>query len=289
MQEGQRVINRKTTWHVINIKARTNQTPMHYVSAFRAIDSQDPLIAMERVHERYVSVRSMRECSITSASGSPHWIELNVVAYTMIDANAFYNRRSKEDVQMAWDDDVVANKKEAQLIFIPDVHKVVVKRNSDISLNYLLQYMTGALEYIEPDTFDVDTVKDRDTLDRIMTAEKLLSLTAHVSFSNPGRGDDFRALLDAKTRESNASSVEISMQGTEENPLQRDPDGLVSALVDISEENGSVKAVVQNGSAIGREVIDSKEHPLVFQVPQIIGDIASTLYNAIMVRFNNQR
>lgn len=288
MQEKQKVINRKTTWHVINIKARTDQTPMHYVNAFRAIDSQDPLIAMERVHERYVSVRSMHECAISSATGCPHWIELNVVAYTMIDANAFYNRRSRKDVQMAWDDDVVANKKEAQLLFIPDVHKVVVKRNSEISLNYLLQYLSGALEYVEPETFDVDTVKDRDKLDRIMNAEKLLSLSAHVSFSNPGRGDDFCALLDAKTRESNVSSLDITMRGTEANPLQREPDGLVSSLVNLSEENGSVKAVIQNGSAIGREVIDSEDHPLVFQVPQIIGDIASTLYNAIKARFNNQ-
>lgn len=288
MQEEQRIINRKTTWHVINIKARTNQTPMHYVDAFREINTQDPLIEMERTRERYVSIRSMCECTIMTTEGCPRWIELNLVAYTMIDANAFYNRRSKEDVQMSWNEDVVANKKEAQLIFVPAVHKVVVKRNSEISLNYILQYLFGALESVEPDTFDVDTVKDRDTLDRIMTAEKLLSLTAHVSFSNPGRGDDFLALLDAKTRESNTSSLEITLQGSENNPLQRAEDGLVNALINMSEENGSVQAVIQNGSAIGREVIDSKDHPLIFQVPQIIGDIVSTMYNAVMAHFNNQ-
>lgn len=288
MQEEQRIINRKTTWHVINIKARTEQTPMHYVNAFREINSQDPLIEMERTREKYISIRSMRECTITTTDGCPRWIELNLVAYTMIDTNAFYNRRSKEDVQMAWNEDVVANKKEAQLIFVPAVHKVVVKRNSKISLNYLLQYLFGALEFVEPDTFDVDTVKDRDTLDRIMTAEKLLSLTAHVSFSNPGRGDGFIALLDAKTRESNTSSLDITLQGSENNPLQQAEDGLVNALVNMSEENGSIQAVIQNGSAISREVIDSKYHPMIFQVPQIIGDIVSTMYNAVVARFNNE-
>jgi len=28
-----RVVNRQTTWYVINIKARRNQTPQHYVDA----------------------------------------------------------------------------------------------------------------------------------------------------------------------------------------------------------------------------------------------------------------
>ncbi len=284
----ERVDNRITTWHVINIKAHSNQTPSHYVNAFDSIETQDPLIEMEKRTNRFVSIRSVSRSNIRTIEGLPQWIVINLVAYTMIDPNAFYNRRSKEDVEMPWDDDVVANKKEAQLIFIPSVHKIAVKRNSDITLNYILQYLKGALESVEPEGFDVDTVKDRDTLERILTAEKLISLNAHISFSNPGRGKMFKELLDKKLREMNPSSVDIALQGSEERPLNRDDDGLVRAIVDISEENGSVQATIQNGSRISRERIDTEDHPLVLQVLQIVNDVCSTIYNILNTRFNIQ-
>lgn len=284
----ERVDNRITTWYVINIKAHSNQTPSHYVNAFEGIETQDPLIEMEKRANRFVSIRSVSRSNIQTIEGCPQWMVINLVAYTMIDPNAFYNRRSKEDVEMPWDDDVVANKKEAQLIFIPSVHKIAVKRNSDITLNYILQYLKGALESVEPEGFDVDTVKDRDTLERILTAEKLISLNAHISFSNPGRGEMFKKLLDKKLREMNPSSVDIALQGSEERPLNRDKDGLVQAIVDISEENGSVQATIQNGSRIGRERIDTEDHPLVLQVCQIINDVCSTIYNVLNTRFNNR-
>lgn len=284
----ERVDNRITTWHVINIKAHSNQTPSHYVNAFDSIETQDPLIEMEKRTNRFVSIRSVSRSNIRTIEGLPQWIVINLVAYTMIDPNAFYNRRSKEDVEMPWDDDVVANKKEAQLIFIPSVHKIAVKRNSDITLNYILQYLKGALESVEPEGFDVDTVKDRDTLERILTAEKLISLNAHISFSNPGRGKMFKELLDTKLREMNPSSVDIALQGSEDRPLNRDDDGLVRAIVDISEENGSVQATIQNGSRISRERIDTEDHPLVLQVLQIVNDVCSTIYNILNTRFNIQ-
>ena len=283
-----RVDNRMTTWHVINIKAHSNQTPSHYVEAFERIETQDPLIEMERRTNRFVSIRSVSRGNSQTNEDYPMWIAINLVAYTMIDPNAFYNRRSKEDVKMPWDDDVVANKKEAQLIFIPSVHKIAVKKSADITLNYILQYIKGALESVEPEEFDVDTVKDRDTLERIMTAEKLIALRAQISFSNPGRGDMFKKLLDAKLREMNPSSVDIVLQGSEERPLNRDDDGLVQAIVNISEENGSVQATIQNGTYLGRERIDTEDHPLVLQVRQIVNDVFSTMYNVLRTRFNNQ-
>ena len=283
-----RVDNRMTTWHVINIKAHSNQTFSHYVNAFDNIEKQDPLIEMERRVNRFISIRSVTKSDNHTNEEYPMWMAINLVAYTMIDPNAFYNRKSKEDVEMPWNDDVVANKKEAQLIFIPSVHKIAVRKNSAITLNYILQYLKGALDTVEPEEFDVDTVKDRDTLDRILTAEKLISLRAHISFSNPGRGNMFKGLLDAKLREMNPSSVDIELHGSEERPLNRDNDGLVQAIVNISEENGSIQATIQNNTHMGKERIDTEDHPLVLQVRQIINDVCTTMCNILRTRFNNQ-
>ena len=39
-----RVSNRATTWNLINIKARREQTTEHYVQIFRSLYEQDPLV-----------------------------------------------------------------------------------------------------------------------------------------------------------------------------------------------------------------------------------------------------
>ena len=43
-----RISNRQTTWHLINIKARRNQTTKHYVEVFNELYNQDPLVDFPR-------------------------------------------------------------------------------------------------------------------------------------------------------------------------------------------------------------------------------------------------
>jgi len=47
-----RIENRQTTWYVINIKARRNQIPQHYVDVWNLINTQDPLIELPRSTNR---------------------------------------------------------------------------------------------------------------------------------------------------------------------------------------------------------------------------------------------
>lgn len=43
-----RVSNRQTTWYLVNIKARREQTTEHYVQVFRSLYEQDPLVGFPR-------------------------------------------------------------------------------------------------------------------------------------------------------------------------------------------------------------------------------------------------
>lgn len=76
---------------------------------------------------------------------------------------------------MEWNTDIVANKHEAELYFIPSVHMLAVKRNSKVSLNNVLKYLHGALEDIEPEGFDVSVVLDHDLITRILSAHAIYS------------------------------------------------------------------------------------------------------------------
>ncbi|MBO5380689.1 MAG: DUF4747 family protein [Bacteroides sp.] len=276
-----KILNRQTTWYLINIKARREQTTEHYVQAFRRLYKQDPLVGFPR-GGKAGSLKYVSFSNILDQNGNPNWIQIGLLSYTIIDPEAFYNKRSQEDVTMAnWNEDIVANKKETDLYFIPSVHTLAVRCNSDISLKNIVFYLSEALDRVEPETFDIDVIIERDILDKILNAYAITHLYANISYSNPGHTQGFEAAFDSKLREMGASRIEFTATGSKEYPLNRNNDGMLQSLVNISERNGYVQATIQATQNTKFEKVDSSEHPRKLVIPQIVNDICSTIYNAI--------
>lgn len=228
------------------------------------------------------SLKYVSFSNILDQNGNPNWIQIGLLSYTIIDPEAFYNKRSQEDVTMAnWNEDIVANKKETDLYFIPSVHTLAVRCNSDISLKNIVFYLSEALDRVEPETFDIDVIIERDILDKILNAYAITHLYANISYSNPGHTQGFEAAFDSKLREMGASRIEFTATGSKEYPLNRNNDGMLQSLVNISERNGYVQATIQATQNTKFEKVDSSEHPRKLVIPQIVNDICSTIYNAI--------
>lgn len=245
-------------WYVINIKARKNQIPDHYVDSFKNLWTNDPLVSVNK------SGRSMslKYLDISKSNEEVIWIAIGLLAYTIIDKDGFYNIKKHEKVPMDnWNEDVVANKSEADLLFFPSVHKLVVKKSTAISLNRILQYLQEAFDVIEPEAFDVNIVTDRDAIERIINAESIYSIEANVSYSNPGNTDGFRKLFEEKAKGAKPNKMSIKLEGTFDNPLVSEEDGLIPCLANMAEQDGTINAVIQEGTK--RVSIDSKEHPKV--------------------------
>lgn len=276
-----RFSNRQTTWYLINIKARRDQTTEHYVQAFRNLYEQDPLISFPR-SGKSGSLKYATFSNLLDENNTPKWIQIGLLSYTIIDPEAFYNKRSRENVTMDnWNEDIVANKKETDLYFIPSVHTLVVRCNSDISLKNIVYYLSEALNHVEPETFDVDIIIERDILDRILNAHAVTHLYANISYSNPGHTRGFEAAFDRKLREMGASRIEFTATGSKDHPLNSEYDGMLQSVVNLSEQNGYVQATIQSTENAKFEKIDSSEHPRKLVVPQIVNDICSTIYNTI--------
>ena len=276
-----RVSNRQTTWYLINIKERRDQTTEHYVQAFRNLYEQDPLISFPR-SGKSGSLKYATFSNLLDENNTPKWIQIGLLSYTIIDPEAFYNKRSRENVTMDnWNEDIVANKKETDLYFIPSVHTLVVRCNSDISLKNIVYYLSEALNQVEPETFDVDIIIERDILDRILNAHAVTHLYANISYSNPGHTRGFEAAFDRKLREMGASRIEFTATGSKDHPLNSEYDGMLQSVVNLSEQNGYVQATIQSTENAKFEKIDSSEHPRKLVVPQIVNDICSTIYNTI--------
>lgn len=283
--EEYRIKRRRTTWYVINVKARRNQFPNHYVDIFRQIKEKDPLV--EVYGKKCISVRSLEESELLENDGTPRWMKLAIMHYTIVDPNAFYNIREHKDVNLQWNTDIVANKNEAELYFVPSVHKIAVKCNSKISLNNILRYLREVFESVEPEGFDVTIVLDHDMIQRILTAHSILSFEAKISYSNPGHTEGFSELFENKMHVMNPDIFMMSAVGTKDNPLVKDDDGIIHTVTRLAEENGSLKATVIENEGGGRVKIDSKDHPRILAIPEIINGICSTIYNALKSYFSN--
>ena len=285
MAQKDKIELRRTTWFIVNIKARKNQKPSHYVEAFRAIKEKDPLV--EVFGKKCISIRSMIESECVENDDMPKWIQLNITHYTIVDPSAFYNIREHKDVDMEWNTDIVANKHEAELYFIPSVHMLAVKHNSKISLNNVLKYLQGALEDIEPEGFDVSVVLDHDLITRILSAHAIYSYEAQISYSNPGHSKGFAKMFEDNMLTLNPNKFSLAAVGTEENPLVINDDGIIEAATRLAEENGSVKATIVESEGGKRERVDSKDHPRILVIPQIVNGICSTVYRAIIDAFKH--
>ena len=278
---AKRIANQWTTWNLVNIKARQEQTTSHYVEAFRRLYAEDPLIKFPR-GGKSGSLKSVQLSELLEEDGNPCWIHIGLLSYTVIDPEAFYNKRSQEDVKMEnWDENIVANKKEADLYFIPSIHTLAVKSSAEIGLKNVVYYLAEALNKIEPEIFDVDVIVEKDVLNKILTAHLITHLYANISYSNPGHTHGFEAAFDSKLRGMGGGRFEFTATGSKEHPLNNEEDGMLPAIVNLSEQNGYVRATIQSTANSKLEKIDSSEHPRRLVLSRIVDDICSTLYNAI--------
>lgn len=278
---AKRIANQWTTWNLVNIKARQEQTTSHYVEVFRRLYAEDPLIKFPR-GGKSGSLKSVQLSELLEEDGNPCWIHIGLLSYTVIDPEAFYNKRSQEDVKMEnWDENIVANKKEADLYFIPSIHTLAVKSSAEIGLKNVVYYLAEALNKIEPEIFDVDVIVEKDVLNKILTAHLITHLYANISYSNPGHTHGFEAAFDSKLRGMGGGRFEFTATGSKEHPLNNEEDGMLPAIVNLSEQNGYVRATIQSTANSKLEKIDSSEHPRRLVLSRIVDDICSTLYNAI--------
>lgn len=281
-------MKKKTTWYVVNIKSRVEQTPLRYVQAFEHINQEDPLILIRG--NRYIGIRHFSKSNYLEEDGTyPRSLLLKLTTYDIVNPDAFYNTRSRENISMQWDPDVAINEKDVDLIFIPCVHRLVFRKNSPISLTAVLKFLRESLDRVEgEELFDVDVVKSHDMIQKILTSHEIYSINADISFSNADRSSNFIKWFDDKLRNSNVQRTMVSLRGSKEHPLVVEEDGLLEAVVKISESNGTVKAHVKQTKDSKVETIDTKHYPMVLAISaDDHEDINKYLYNELKTKYGS--
>lgn len=251
-------------WYAFNIKARREQTEEHYISLMRKMLESDPLVELNK-NNKYASLKELDFSK--NESGNIEWVKIVMMTYTIIDPNAFYDKRDKKDVSLEfWNSDLVANKQELPMVFFPEIHTMAVKKNPKVSINTALRYMTSVVGEIEPEMFDVTINKDNDTIQYIKNAHTIVKIEANLSFSNPGLSGDFAKAFDQKIYDMNPKKMNIVAEGTEEHPLCKEEDGFLDTVLQLSEQNGEVKAKIKETETSSYRSINTSHYPAVFDI-----------------------
>lgn len=270
-------------WYVINIKAREEQTPEHYVQLFEELKDVDPLITINS--SKSASLQQVNFGPRTERN-IPQWIEIVLMTYTILDEDSFYNKRKKEDVMLdSWNPDWVANKHEVQLIFVPKIHILAMRKTPKVSLNTVLNYLSSAAEYVEPNVFDITSIKDKGVISRIQNAHSITKIEAKISFSNPTHTKGFQGLFDKKFKEMNPSNFELKAENKNGLSYSNDDDGLLNTIVNLSEHNGSIKARIKDQEDSKYETINTNHHPAEYQIVCRGRELLSYLYNFLIGKY----
>lgn len=258
-KESKRMLGGKM--YVINIKSRYEQTPQKYVELFDGLNEKDPLVLL--YGNRYISMKQLIKSEYLEEDGTPRMLLIKLISYDMLNPEAFYSKKSKKQVKIDITPDIVANLKEVELYFIPKVHRLILSISAKISLNHVLKYLTNSFSEIASNgAVDINIEKSRDIITRVLNAYKIFSIDADITFSNKDFTNGFIARFDKKVKEAHPKNVKIKMEGTVDDPLQKEEDGIIEAVVNMSQSNGTMVACVQeneNGKPIK---IDTKDYPM---------------------------
>ncbi|WP_321517445.1 DUF4747 family protein [uncultured Bacteroides sp.] len=265
---------------VLNIKSRQVQKPSRYVELLNTLKEKDPLIKLQG--NKYISLESLVSTEILEEPEVPKIMMGKLSTYDILDPEAFYNRRKKELVEITLDPDVVANVRKMDFSFFPKFHRLVFRTNAEITSNQVEKYFSEAFLSTEgEDMVDVYIVKSSDIIERILKATKIFSLQADVTFSNKDFSDGFTELFDKKIRESDASKVAMNMISSKDQSLNVTEDGLVEAIVKVSQSNGTIKASILEGEAKRPVKIDTAQYPMIIECKSRQNTFLGELYSKI--------
>lgn len=213
----------------------------------------------------------------------------NLIYYTVLDPNAWYNKRSKTIESIEINSDLFPNAKQTEFFFIPKAHRFCFEtKQGGIALSQVEIFLKGALSRVVPEEkeFFVYVEVKEDAINRILQASVLHKITVGLTYSNNDLTEDFEEFLDNDIRESQIQHLSLSAKSFRSETIDLTNSKLLKSAVKLSQSNGYAEAVIEN--EIGKnEVISTSEYPRKETVHSIAGREHIDVLNLILRLFRN--
>ena len=146
--------------------------------------------------------------------------------------------------------------------FFPEQHRLVF--NSDEgSESQIVRFLNESFgSYLDKDEYKINTEKDREVIDRILSSTSLTKLYMCISYSNNDNNKGWKGLIDQQLRKSKSRTAKMQFTGSKKEPIDIANSELISGAVELSASMGFVEAI-ESKQRGGSRKIKTIDHPMV--------------------------
>jgi hypothetical protein len=277
---------KRGTLRFINIKILPNNGISDYINLLTLLAKKDYRVKVRM--DRFMLFTGLtRELDGKVYKGS-------LIEYTSLDPDGFIDLNTRENIQNPYEDfNLGANQKRSYFYFIPEAHRIVLLKNSEININSVIKYLEEAVkrlyveESIKKQEFFIYLIKSDDLIEVLENAYLVTYIKATLSYSNKDNSKGFDKFFDKKINESGANQVNFELKTERGNSLSMEEDSLPKAIVELSKNNGDIEARVVQKAGDPVTKVNTQQYPLEEPVKFTDSSFLSVVYEKVMSIWRN--
>lgn len=158
-------------------------------------------------------------------------------------------------------ENLVPNAFETDYIFIPAVHKFLIRYNNRANIYQVKNFMERALKelIVAGEIIHVSIMTSKDIIDTIMDAKSLVNLTVNVSYTNDEISKDAKELIDKLLKGAQAGEAEVHFKPDATGILDA-KSTMIKGFLEVAKDNGYADATIINDKG-RRKTIHTEEYP----------------------------
>ncbi|MCL2139362.1 MAG: DUF4747 family protein [Treponema sp.] len=184
------------------------------------------------------------------------------------------------------------NPKEAQFVFFPDLHRVGIYKNSEISLSSIKKILMGIFNPKDVEqnmAVEVTIEQSIDEFNKILSAKEIRNVHIEISPSNADINKAATAFIDNDLKSSSIGKLATDIQPDSSGKLKIDKGKVLQGMLGLAQSNGRAIATIINEQE-KKETINTEEHPSIFKVSSDSVEKARvSLYNTLKKRFRDAK
>ena len=184
---------------------------------------------------------------------------------------------------------IFPNPKEAAFIFYPDLHRIAIPTNSEISINTVQKLVEGIFKKTIDKSEAVEVLVEQasDAFDKIFSAKEIQKIHIEISPSNADTNKDATDFMDKELRKMGAGRFVTDIHPNATGKLNTKESKVLKGLFGMAASNGHAVATIVNNDD-KKEIVNTKKYPAIYKVAAGSSEEArGILYNTLRKLFWN--
>ncbi|MEC7755251.1 MAG: DUF4747 family protein [Bacteroidota bacterium] len=245
--------HKRFSFYTLNIKRNkeSKNTP----------DSYKELISVLHKTKRSINVRADQMVYLRKYHDYGEFINGVFSRFTNIDLESdWLNFETGDIATVDIPSNVYPNWKDLEFYFFPEEHKMAVHKRQEISLNAIIKFLRGALNYSFPDEIiTVDVVQSENIFKKIYEAKQIKRLEVHVTYTNDDLLPQYSKFFDDEMKDSGVHELGLVAKPDHKKDININ-NKILGGAIGLAKANGFVKASIVNQDG-SKEIIKTFKHP----------------------------